>query len=153
MTATPRRILAVASSGGHWEQLMQIRPAFEGADVVWATTDVGQVERYGLTRFELLKDYNQSDPVGVARGLVETRRVVGRIRPDVVISTGAAPGLLCLVWGRRFGAHTIWLDSIANAERLSLSGRLAMRVADQVLTQWEHLATETGRPAYWGNIL
>ena len=31
-----RRVLAVASGGGHWVQLLRLRPAFEGCDVTYA---------------------------------------------------------------------------------------------------------------------
>ena len=71
---------------------------------------------------------------------------------DVVISTGAAPGLLCLPAARLIGARTLWIDSIANGERLSLSGRIARRLAHECLTQWEHLACEP-KPKYRGAVL
>jgi hypothetical protein len=74
------------------------------------------------------------------------------MRPDVVISTGAAPGFLALRLGRLLGARTIWVDSVANGEELSMSGKLAGRYADLWLTQWEHLAHEGG-PQFRGNVL
>jgi hypothetical protein len=67
-----------------------------------------------------------------------------RERPDVVLSTGAAPGFFALLFGRLLGARTIWLDSIANIEELSMSGRMARRHADLWLTQWPHLARPDG---------
>jgi UDP-N-acetylglucosamine:LPS N-acetylglucosamine transferase len=78
-------------------------------------------------------------------------RVV-KIRPDVVISTGAAPGLFGIIFGRLVGARTIWVESIANAEMLSLSGRIALKFSHIVLTQWPHLAHADG-PQHQGSIL
>ena len=75
-----------------------------------------------------------------------------RERPDVIISTGAAPGLLAVVLGKLMGARTLWLDSIANADRLSLSGKLAGRYANLWLTQWPHLAGVDG-PSFRGAVL
>ena len=69
-----------------------------------------------------------------------------------VVSTGAAPGYVAIAIGRRFGARTLWLDSIANVEQLSLSGERAIRHADLVLTQWPHLARE-GQVEYRGSVL
>ena len=60
--------------------------------------------------------------------------------------------LLALLAARRAGCRTLWIDSLANTERLSLSGRLARPVADMRLTQWEHLA-RPGGPAFWGAVL
>ena len=45
-----------------------------------------------------------------------------RLRPDVVITTGAAPGYFAVRIGKLLGARVVWVDSIANAEELSLSG-------------------------------
>lgn len=150
--AAPPRVLAVSSTGGHWEQLMLLAPAFEAADRVFACTDARQGAAYGLTEVIGLKDYSASAPFDVLKGAIETFRLVRRIRPDVVISTGAAPGLLCLLWGRLLGAHTIWVDSIANSSQLSLSGRLAARFSHVTLTQWEHLADGSGI-TYRGSVI
>ena len=70
----------------------------------------------------------------------------------MVVTTGAAPGLVALALAKLFaGSRTVWIDSIANTERLSLSGRLARPVADAWLTQWPHLA-RPGGPEHWGAV-
>ena len=48
--------------------------------------------------------------------------------------------LLCLVAGKLHGARTIWLDSVANSETPSMSGKFARKFVTLWLTQWEHLA-------------
>ena len=65
-----------------------------------------------------------------------------KFRPDVIITTGAAPGLLAILLGKLFFKKTIWIDSIANAENLSLCGKLSKGLANITLTQWESLATD-----------
>lgn len=148
-----RRVLAVSSTGGHWEQLMLLAPAFAGADVTFACTDAQQAEGRDLPAFLALRDYNRNQPLRMLAGLFETFDIVRRLRPDVIVSTGAAPGLLCLFWGRLFGARTIWIDSIANSEALSMSGRLARKFCHRVLTQWQHLERADGNPTYRGSVL
>ena len=78
--------------------------------------------------------------------------VIIRLRPNIIISTGAAPGFFALVFGKLFGAKTIWVDSIANVEQLSVSGQKVKRFADLWLTQWKHLAKPNG-PYYKGGVL
>lgn len=78
-------------------------------------------------------------------------RIVRRSGADVVLSTGAAPGLLLLFAGFLLGKKTVWVDSIANSQRLSLSGRAAGLFASRVLTQWPELAG--GRVRYLGSLL
>ncbi|MEP4153274.1 MAG: glucuronosyltransferase, partial [Lentilitoribacter sp.] len=78
-------------------------------------------------------------------------------RPNIVISTGAAPGFFALKLAKIMGAKTIWVDSIANAETLSLSGEKIAGSADIWLTQWEHIAKsyENGKrsPGYKGSVI
>ena len=72
-------------------------------------------------------------------------------RPDIVISTGAAPGLFAIIISRFVGAKTIWLDSIANYEQISLSGKLAKYFTHLHLTQWEHLTNQ--KTQFSGKVL
>ena len=53
-----KRILAVASSGGHWVQLTRLRPAFEGHDVAYVTTNPGHRSGCGAARFYAVRDGN-----------------------------------------------------------------------------------------------
>jgi UDP-N-acetylglucosamine:LPS N-acetylglucosamine transferase len=145
------RILAVASQGGHWDQLMLLRPALEQFEVRYATTSASLGERDGIPNVLVLTDANRASGIRGLRCFLEARRIVRAVRPDVVISTGAMPGLFCLLLGRSSGARTVWIDSIANSEQQSLSGRLAGKFATLWLTQWEHLA-RPGGPAFWGAV-
>ena len=84
--------------------------------------------------------------------LCQVALVVFRERPDVVVTTGAAVGYFAIVFGRLAGSRTIWIDSIANADEMSLSGQKASRFAQVVLTQWPELEKPDG-PKYWGSVL
>jgi UDP-N-acetylglucosamine:LPS N-acetylglucosamine transferase len=79
--------------------------------------------------------------------------IVVKERPDVVISTGAAPGCLMCLLGRLLGARIVWLDSITNVERVSLSGRLVRPFADLFLVQWPELAEKYRGAQYVGTIV
>ncbi len=69
-----------------------------------------------------------------------------------MISTGALPGYMALRLGKLLGANTIWVDSIANVEELSESGRRIGNHADLWLTQWQHLAKPEG-PEFRGSVI
>ncbi len=138
--AHPRkRILAVASSGGHWVQLARLRPAFADHDVAYLTTVPDHREEVEAARYYTVEDANRWTKLRMARSAWKVAWVVLHERPDIVISTGAAPGYVAIRVGRLIGARTIWVDSMANVDEL-LSGRLASAVADVCLTQWPHLA-------------
>jgi len=147
-----KKIIAVASGGGHWMELLRLRPAFQGHEVVFVTVSPIYRSDVGTARFYVVNDATRWDKLALLKLMFRIARVLVRERPDVVISTGAAPGCFAIVFGKLLRARTIWLDSIANVERLTLSGRLAGRFADLWLTQWPHLA-KPGGPRYEGSVL
>ena len=100
-----------------------------------------------------IRNATRRDRLAFAVLAVQLARILRKERPEVVVTTGAAPGLVALALSRWLcGSRTVWIDSIAAAERLSMSGRLARWVADAWLTQWQHLARPEG-PHYWGAVL
>lgn len=146
------RILAVASGGGHWQQLMRLRPAFEDAGVLYLTTLRGLPEQSGALPACIVPDCNRNEKLAILRSTLAIARHILSQRPHVVITTGALPGVIALALGRMLGARTIWVDSVANAEEISMSGRLAQRFAHLWLTQWEHVAEVCGAE-YAGTVL
>ena len=152
MKRTCKKILAVSSGGGHWIELLRLRPAFEGADVVYVTVQRDYAGDVPGRRFRVINDATRWNKPALLVMAIRLLLILLRERPDVVVTTGAAPGYVALRFGRWLKAKTIWLDSIANAEELSMSGRIAGPYADLWLTQWEHLA-RAGGPEYAGAVL
>jgi hypothetical protein len=147
------KVLALSSGGGHWVQLLRLRPAFANCDVVFATVNEGyRANIEPGAEFRLIPDANRWNKLALLRALVAVFLLIWRERPDVVISTGAAPGFFAIRIGNLLGARTIWVDSIANGEELSLSGQKAGPHAALWLTQWAHLA-RPGGPHYSGSVL
>ncbi|MDB5525901.1 MAG: glucuronosyltransferase [Rhizobium sp.] len=146
------KVLAVASGGGHWEEMMLIKDGFRNAEVIYANTFEGLAEKSGVAPAYVIADCNRKTLWANVACARDIWRILRSERPDVVVSTGAAPGLIALALAKPMGARTIWIDSIANSEELSMSGRLAGRFCDLWLTQWRHLGSPGG-PKYWGSVL
>lgn len=147
-----KRVLAIASGGGHWVQLLRLAAAFEGCDLAYVTVNEGYREQAGASRFYVVNNATRWDRIALVILAIRIAWIVLRERPDVIISTGAAPGYFGLLIGRWIGCRTVWVDSVANAEKLSLSGEKIGRHADLWLTQWPHLAKPQG-PFYAGAVL
>ena len=145
------KLLAVASGGGHWVQLLRVASAFQGCDVTYVSTHASYRSQVQGHKFLTVSDSSLSTKLGLIRTAIQLAAIVWTERPDIVVSTGAAPGYFALRLGRLFKARTIWLDSIANVEKLSLSGAKIGRHADLWLTQWPHLANPEG-PHYEGSV-
>jgi len=147
-----RKVLAVASGGGHWVQLLRLKPAFADHDVTFVTVDETYRDQVADHKFYVINDATRWNKAGLAMLALRLTSIIWKEKPDVVVSTGAAPGYFALRLGRLMGARTIWIDSIANVDKLSLSGQLAGRHADLWLTQWPHLVRTEG-PLYRGSVL
>lgn len=147
-----RRVLLVASGGGHWVQLLRMRAAWAHADVAYLTVQASYRHQVAGHRFYAVHDATRWSRLSLMLMVLQVTWVVLRERPDVIITTGAAPGLVALWVGKRLGAHTAWVDSIANVDEMSLSGRRAGGFADLQLTQWAHLQAND-RPAHRGAVL
>lgn len=74
--------------------------------------------------------------------LIATALVVVRVRPDVVIAVGTSLSLFVCLWGKLFGARTVFIESITRVNSLSSTGQLIVRfrLAHRVYVQWPVLA-------------
>ena len=146
-----KRVLAIASGGGHFIQLMRLAPAWEGHAVSIATVDPSSRALVGDAPFFTIRDVSRADWWNIPSAALSIARILIAVRPQVIITTGALPGLIACALAWPFGVKSLWVDSIANSEVLSGSGGVAGRVCSQVVTQWPHLAT--GRVDHWGSVL
>ena len=146
------KVLAVASGGGHWVQLLRVMPALRDCEMTFVTVNPAYQTDIPESRMRLVNDATRWDKLGLCKMLARIVWILLRERPDVVVSTGAAPGYFALRIGKWLGARTIWLDSIANVERLSMAGQKVGKHADLWLTQWPHLARDDG-PHFVGAVL
>lgn len=143
--------MAVASIGGHWIQLLRIaRPMEEHYEMVYVSTHPKCATMVEGQRFFQTVDFSRSDAWKLIPSFFNAIQTIRQEKPDAIITTGAAPGLVYLLAGKLLGRKTIWIDSIANAEHLSASGRLASKFASRTYTQWKDLAT--GEIQYAGNV-
>lgn len=147
------RILAVASAGGHWVQLARLSEAFAASDTLYVTTVAGETAPSGDRAVAKISDGSRNEPFRLVAAGLQLGLLMLRFRPDAVITTGAAPGYVALRLGKLMGCRTVWLDSIANAEEISMSARLARPHADLWLAQWEELSRKTPGLEYWGQVL
>jgi UDP-N-acetylglucosamine:LPS N-acetylglucosamine transferase len=146
-----KKVMAVASIGGHWIQLLRIaRPIEEHYEMVYVSTHPKCATMVEGQKYSLTTDFSRSDAWKLIPSFFKALKTIHQEKPDAIITTGAAPGLVYLLAGKLLGRKTIWIDSIANAEHLSASGRMASRFASRTYTQWKDLAV--GKIQYAGNV-
>jgi UDP-N-acetylglucosamine:LPS N-acetylglucosamine transferase len=147
-----KKVIAAASFGGHWIQLQRLKPLFDRYDTTYISTRPDAGASLLPNRYMTVIDAASDSKFRLALLFLQALIITIRVRPDVVISTGAAPGLAFILWGRVFGAKTIWIDSIANAEKMSKSGMIAKHWSTMWLSQWKDVADKWGAN-YFGKVI
>lgn len=148
-----KRILLISSCGGHWVQMNRLLPAFEEHDVYYASTERAYAQMVPTGRFSYVPDASlKSNPLMILWLAINVLAILIKIKPQIVVTTGAAPGFFALFFAKLLRRKTVWLDSIANVDQLSVSGQKVARFADLYITQWEHLARDGG-PEYFGSVV
>lgn len=133
-------------------QLQRLVPAFEGFDVAFVSTFDHYVTQVAGHRYYVVPNASRFELKGFLPGAWRAIRILARERPDAIVTTGSAPMLIFLLIGRLMGARTLWVDSLANPERMSSSGKLARRIAHQTVSQWPEVASAE-HVGYWGSVL
>lgn len=147
-----KKILAVGSHGGHWIQLLRMCKGLEAAhELVYVSTHAkcaGMVEGHS---FHKVMDFSRWNWYKMFPAFYNDISIILKEKPDVVITTGAAPGLIVLFVAYLLGKKTIWVDSIANVHHMSLCGQVAKKFAAKCYTQWKEL--EEKGVDFSGNVI
>lgn len=145
-------ILAGASGGGHWIELLRLRPAFAGFDVVYISTFENYAKAVPENRFHAVPDASRFSVRAFLPIFIRAMGILRTERPTAIVTTGSAPMLPFVLLGRLFGVKSLWIDSISSTQHMSMSGRLAKRIATKAIAQWPALADAEGID-YWGKVI
>lgn len=115
------KVFAVASIGGHWVQLLRIAKALEKEfDVVYMSTHEKCATMVEGRVYYSMNDFSRWDFYKMFPELLHSIYIICKEKPSIVITTGAAPGLVCLFAAKICGIRTVWIDSIANVGKHSI---------------------------------
>lgn len=133
-------------------QLLLLNPAFEGLRVSYVSSDARSSEDVPAgSHAGTIPDVNMTTAARLLPCAWRMLVLVRRLRPRVIVSTGAGPGLVAVAVGSLLGARTVWVESLAGVTRLTVSGRVARRFVDRFVVQWPDLAVDGAE--YHGNLL
>ena len=120
--------------------------------MIYVTVDKAYRADIGSAQLYVVNDATRWSKLSLVKLALRIGWILIKERPDVVVTTGAAPGYFAVMFGKLIGARTAWIDSMDNVEQLSMAGPKAGRWADSWLTQWPALAKQGG-PTYAGAVL
>ena len=136
------KIVFAASSGGHFEQLMMLKPLMEKHDSILVTekTDYSMGKTEVKTYY--LKQINRKEVLFLPKFIGNTfrsLRIIIKERPKVMITTGVLAIIPMALLIKLFGGKLIYIESFAKVTSKTLSGKLLYRFADRFYVQWEEM--------------
>lgn len=147
-----KKVLIVASPGGHLMQMLALEPAWSDAERTWVTLRSTDVE-YLLQDEDVIYGHGPTprDIGNFFRNLRLARRILREQDPGVIISTGAGLALPFFLLGRIQRRRLIYVESITRVEKLALTGRLVYPLADAFFVQWDSLS-QLRRARFHGSV-
>jgi UDP-N-acetylglucosamine:LPS N-acetylglucosamine transferase len=131
--------------------MLHMLSALEQHELIVMTSDSRDAFSVPASRYFAVREASRWSRSKGFSTFLQLMFLIPRLRADVVLSTGAAPGFLAVMLGRLTGSRVIWVDSLANVDRVSLGGRLARVFTHLFLVQWPDLA-DGRRAQYRGRV-
>ena len=135
-------ICLASSSGGHFEQLMMLKPLIEKYSGYIVTEKIGYDVKAGNIPVKYVLPINRTDKTFFVKFIVNIVKSLGIVlqnKPDYIISTGALAAVPLMIWTKLLGGKVIYIESFAKINSPNLSGKIAYKFADQFYVQWESM--------------
>lgn len=154
-----KKVLFISSTGGHLNELLQLKPMFEKYDSYIITektkSNLKLKEEYGNKIHFLVygtKHKPFTYPFKLLYNCFKSLYYYLLIRPDVIITTGAhTAGPMCCI-GKLGRSKIIYIETFANINTKTMTGRLIYKFADLFIVQWEEMLKLYPKAVYGGSI-
>lgn len=148
------KICLVGSSGGHLMQLYQLQKWWEKHDRFWVTFE----KEDATSLLEGEKCYWCYYPTNrniknLIRNTFLALKILPREKPDLIISTGAAPAIPFFYIGKLLGSKVIYIEVYDRIDLPTISGKVIYPIADQFIVQWEEQKKYYPKAVNLGGIL
>ena len=155
MSRQSPKLCFAASSGGHYKQLMMLKPLMQRYDSFVLTEKTQYQAKAKGEKTYYVGQINRKEKTVLLKLVLNAFRCLGifiKERPDVIICTGVLAMLpMCLLM-KLFGKKLIYIESFAKVTSATESGRLLYRFADQFYVQWESMKSVYPNAIYKGSI-
>ncbi len=154
-----KKVLFISSTGGHLSELLQLSPLFEKYDYNIITekdkTNEYLKQIYGKKIHFLPYGTRSKIFSYIFKYLfvcIKTVYYYFKLRPKVIITTGThTAGPMCIL-GKIFGSKIIYIETFANSNKKTATGRLIYPIADLFIVQWEDMLKLYPKSVYGGSI-
>lgn len=147
------KICFVGSSGGHLFHLYLLKPFWENKERFWVTFD--KEDARSLLKDEKLYFCYGPSNRSLKALIINTFRAIKILRkekPELIISSGAAPAVPFFWLGKLMGAKTVYIEVFDRVDAPTVSGRMCYPVSDRFIVQWEEMKQVYPKAVNLGSI-
>ena len=137
-----KKFCFTASSGGHFEQLMMLKPLMDKYDSFIVTEKTDYSVMNNDRKVYYLGQINRNEKTFIFKMIINSFKsfnIFINEKPDIVISTGALSTIPICILSKIFRKKVIFIESFAKVTSPTLTGKLVYKFADQFYVQWEQL--------------
>ncbi|MGI6360272.1 MAG: PssD/Cps14F family polysaccharide biosynthesis glycosyltransferase [Acholeplasmatales bacterium] len=144
-------IILISSSGGHFEQLKQLKDLSDFYNLIWVTEKTKYDNEVDY-KFPSIKLKSILFPFKYIISLFKSHRIIKRYKPVAIISTGALVSIPLLLVARRKKIKTIFIETFARVTDSTKTGKFLYDKVDLFIIQWETLKEVYPNSVYGGGL-
>jgi len=154
-----KRVMFISSTGGHLTELMRLKSMFDKYDYFIVTEKDKSTKilskkyknKIGYLLFGT-KDHMLTYPFKLLANCFISLFYFIKFMPKYIVTTGAhTAGPMCCL-GKIFGSKIIYIESFANIETKTVTGKIIYFFADLFIVQWEEMIKLYPKATYGGWI-
>ena len=154
-----KKVMFISSTGGHLTEMMQLAPMFRKYDFCIVTektkSNMYLKDKYPKKVSYLVygtKSHFLIYPFKLLFNCFKSLFLYIKYRPKVIITTGAhTAGPMCCI-GKIFRSKIIYIETLANINTKTITGRLIYKFADLFVVQWHSMLKLYPKAVYGGWI-
>ncbi|MDD3048706.1 MAG: polysaccharide biosynthesis protein [Bacilli bacterium] len=141
-----KKVLFISSTGGHLSEMFQLKSMFKKYDyhiITEKTKSNLSLRKQYPNKVNYLtygtKSHMLTYPFKLLANCFISLFLYIKIRPKVIITTGAhTAGPMCCI-GKILGSKIIYIETFANINSKTVTGSLIYKFADLFIVQWESM--------------
>lgn len=147
------KVCLVGSSGGHLTHLYMLKPFWQEKERFWVTFDKQDAASL-LSGEQVYHCYfpTNRNLKNLIRNTILAWKVLGKEKPDLIVSSGAAVAVPFFYLGKLFGAKTVYIEVFDRIDKPTLTGKLVYPVTDRFIVQWEEMKAVYPKAINLGSI-
>lgn len=149
------KILFVASAGGHLEETLALKSLENRYNTVLITEKTENDITYWQDKCYYMHKVNRKEIksliiyIGI---FFKSLVILLKEKPQIIISTGAMIAFPTCLLGKLMGKKIIYIETMANINSKSMTGKIVYKFADLFIVQWESMKKLYPKAVYGGKV-